>query len=135
MSEAPDWIRAKAAGAIHPGQVERTLTRLAEQWKTGGSDLRELLEQFPLGEGALLHLLSVSSICAARLVREPEILTWLQHPDVCTSGRGRGRMLADLKASTTDSISAQNFRALRVWKGREMLRIALREVAEVASLE
>ena len=135
MSEAPDWIRAKAAGAIHPGQVERTLTRLAEEWKTGDSDLRDLLEQFPLGEGAVLHLLSVSSICAARLVREPEILTWLRHPDVCASGRGRGRMLADLKASTTESISAQNFRALRVWKGREMLRIALREVAEVASLE
>jgi [glutamine synthetase] adenylyltransferase / [glutamine synthetase]-adenylyl-L-tyrosine phosphorylase len=134
VSEVPEWIRDKAAGTIHPGQVERTLAQLAEKWATG-EELRDVLEQFPLGEDALLHLLSVSSICAARLIREPEILTWLRHPDVCASTRGRGRMLADLKASTTESINAQNFRALRVWKGREMLRVALREVAEVASLE
>ena len=135
MSEAPDWIREKAAGTIQPGQVERTLARLAGQWQAGEADLRELLEQFPLGENALLHLLSVSSICAARLTQDPEILLWLRHPDVCASDRGRGRMLADLKASTTEPIATQNFRALRVWKGREMLRIALREVAEAASLE
>ena len=135
MSEATGWIQDKASRTIYPGQVERTLARLAEQWPAGEANLRELLEQFPLGEDALLHLLSVSSICAARLVREPGILLWLRHPDVCASVRGRGRMLADLKATTAESISAQNFRALREWKGREMLRIALREVAEAASLE
>ena len=44
-------------------------------------------------------------------------------------------MLADLRTTEGDSISAENFRALRSWKGREMLRIALREVAKVAPLE
>ncbi len=43
-------------------------------------------------------------------------------------------MLADLRGAS-DNISADNFRALRLWKGREMLRIALREIAEVAALE
>jgi glutamate-ammonia-ligase adenylyltransferase len=43
-------------------------------------------------------------------------------------------MLTDLRRAS-DNISAQNFRDLRLWKGREMLRISLREVAEVAPLE
>ncbi|MEO5720357.1 MAG: bifunctional [glutamate--ammonia ligase]-adenylyl-L-tyrosine phosphorylase/[glutamate--ammonia-ligase] adenylyltransferase, partial [Chthoniobacterales bacterium] len=90
----------------------------------------------PLGEDALLHLLSASSICADRLARDPQILLWLRHPDVCASDRGPNRMRADLGGATNSApIGAENFRALRLWKGRETLRIALREIAEVASLE
>lgn len=45
-------------------------------------------------------------------------------------------MMTDLRRSAGDqSISLQNFRALRLWKSRETLRIALREVAGVAPLE
>lgn len=135
MSATPEWVNEKAARTINPGQVERTLSRLAEPWPGGETGLRSLLEQFPLGEDALLHLLAVSSICATRLTLDPDILVWLSHPDVCASSRGRGRMLADLRHGATEPISAQNFRRLRIWKGREMLRIALREVADVASLE
>ena len=35
-------------------------------------------------------------------------------------------MLADLQATGGDAIAAENFRVLRSWKGREMLRIASR---------
>ncbi|MFN2508289.1 MAG: bifunctional [glutamate--ammonia ligase]-adenylyl-L-tyrosine phosphorylase/[glutamate--ammonia-ligase] adenylyltransferase [Chthoniobacterales bacterium] len=135
MSEAPPWIREKAAATLHPAQVERTLTSLAERWPDLQSDLQEALGRFPLGQEALLHLIAVSSICAARLERDPSILLWLQHPDVCASSRGRGRMLRDLRAFSDEPVSANNFRNLRLWKGREMLRIALREVAEAAALE
>ena len=120
---------------MNPGQVERTLRRLAEQWPAGAADLQKLVEEFPLGREALLHLISVSSICAARLVRDPEILSWLRHPDVCADRRGPRRMLADLRALSDAPIAAENFRTLREWKGHEMLRIALREVTEVADLE
>lgn len=133
--DAPAWTHEKAAGSVNPPQVARTLAELAARWPVSEADLRSTIESFPLGEGALLHLLAVSSICAERLVADPQILSWLQHPDVCATRRGHGRMLADLGAATSGSISAQNFRALRIWKGREMLRIALREVAEAASLE
>ncbi len=44
-------------------------------------------------------------------------------------------MLADLGDAGTRPVGAQNFRELRQWKGRETLRIALREVADVAPLE
>lgn len=136
MTETPAWIREKAAGSLHPRQVERTLTQLCEKWAAGESDLRMTIERFPLGQQSLLHLLAVSSVCAARLVADPQILAWLQHPDVCRAERGHGRMLADLRvAAGSEAISAQNFRTLRLWKGREMLRIALRELADAASLE
>ncbi|MBA3273783.1 MAG: bifunctional [glutamate--ammonia ligase]-adenylyl-L-tyrosine phosphorylase/[glutamate--ammonia-ligase] adenylyltransferase [Chthoniobacterales bacterium] len=135
MSEAPGWIRDKATASLNPPQVERALADLTERWPDGESELRRTIEEFPLGENALLHLLAVSSICAARLVADPQILSWLEHPDVCASPRGHGRMLKDLRAAAGEIVSAQNFRALRVWKGREMLRIALRELADAASLE
>jgi len=136
MSEAPEWVRAKAAATLHPAQVERTLASLADRWPAEQGELRAVLEQFPIGEKALLHLISVSSICATRLANDPQILVWLQHPDVCGSGRGPGRMAADLRRATvTEPVSLDNFRPLRLWKGREMLRIALREVAELAPLE
>lgn len=135
MSYAADWIASRAAKTLHPGQVERTLRELKERWPADAPELRKVVEEFPLGADALLHLISVSSICAARLVRDPQILLWLRHPDVCADKRGRRRMITDLQVPNESSIASQNFRALRLWKGREMLRIALREVAGVASLE
>jgi glutamate-ammonia-ligase adenylyltransferase len=135
MSEGPAWIGRKAAGALNPAQVETTLERLAESWPAQATPLLDVIENFPLGEAALLHLISVSSICAARFVRQPELLLWLAQPGVCSAPRGRHEMLAELQKIGADSTFSGNFEALRVWKGREMLRIALREVAEVAPLE
>ncbi|MGZ5004492.1 MAG: bifunctional [glutamate--ammonia ligase]-adenylyl-L-tyrosine phosphorylase/[glutamate--ammonia-ligase] adenylyltransferase [Chthoniobacterales bacterium] len=135
MSHALDWIAARSAKTLYPGQVERTLRQLAEQWPTDAAELRSVVEEFPLGAEALLHLISVSSICAARLARDPQLLLWLAHPDVCTERRSKRRMLRDLVLPNESSIATENFRALRLWKGCEMSRIALREVAEVAELE
>lgn len=134
MTAAPAWIRSKAAGTLHSLQVESTLERVNESWPREAPPLLELIQQFPLGEASLLHLISVSSICAARLARHPEILLWLRQPANCSEPRGPAGMLKDLVAIAGDSISAENFRALRFWKGREMFRIALREVANVAPL-
>jgi len=44
-------------------------------------------------------------------------------------------MLNELGSVAGDAITGQNFAALRFWKGREMTRIALRELANLASLE
>ena len=97
--------------------------------------LAEVVQQFPLGEAALLHLLAVSSICATRLTRNPETLLWLAQPEVCLASRGRAEMLAEVHALTSDSAVDNNFGALRFWKGREMTRVAVRELAAVAPLE
>lgn len=130
-----NWIRQKAAGTLHPAQVQNTLERISENWPADAPTLRDLLEQFPLGENSLLHLLSVSSICAARLVRHPDILLWVSQPEICSAPRSHRAMLTDLQRTGEGSTFSASFAALRFWKGREMLRIALREVAEVAPLE
>ena len=77
-----DWIREKSAKTLNPGQVETTLERMEARWPAEAKPLRELVEKFPLGEGALLHLISVSSVCAARFTRHPEILLWLSRPEI-----------------------------------------------------
>ncbi|MEY2550811.1 MAG: [glutamine synthetase] adenylyltransferase / [glutamine synthetase]-adenylyl-L-tyrosine, partial [Verrucomicrobiota bacterium] len=130
-----NWIEETAAKTLNPPQVQNTLERLAETWPADDPPLPELLQRFPLGEAALLHLISVSSICASRLVRHPEIMFWLSRPEISAEPRHGPAMRVDLQRIAEGSTFAGNFEALRFWKGREMTRIALREVAEAASLE
>src|SRR5881392_2773265 len=135
MDRGDRWIREKAAASLDPPQVETTLSQLSEKWPANAVPLIDVVEQFPLGEAALLHLLAVSSICAARLRRNPEALLWLHQSDVCLASRGYAEMFNELHTLAGDSISEENFVALRFWKGREMTRVALRELANVAPLE
>src|SRR6266513_2349362 len=129
------WLREKAAASLNPPQVETTLVQLSEKWPVTAPSFVDIIEQFPLGEAALLHLLAISSSCAARFVRNPETLLWLHRPETCLAARDYGEMRNDLLTLAGDSISAGNFGALRFWKGREMARVALRELANVAPLE
>src|SRR5438477_8515465 len=131
MSSQARWIKSKAEGSLNPDQVETALNEIAAGWD---GSLRDFLHDFPLGEEALIHLLAVSQICAERLQRDPGLLRWLARPEISISDRGPRRMLAEL-SSSSKSVSAENFRALRLWKAREMTRITLRELAEASSLE
>src|SRR6267378_3877989 len=135
MDHRAGWIREIAATSLNAPLVETTLVQLNEQWPANAMSLVELVQQFPLGESALIHLLAVSSICATRLTRNPETLLWLAQPEVCLASRSRAEMLADAHALTSDSGVDNNFGALRFWKGREMTRVAVRELAAVAPLE
>jgi len=135
MDRGNRWIGEKAAASLNPSQVETTLFQLSERWPPTAPPFADVVEQFPLGEAALLHLLAVSSICATRLTRSPEILLWLHQPEVCLASRGYAEMFDELRIVAGDSFSAENFAALRFWKGREMTRVALRELANVAPLE
>ena len=122
--------------AIRPEQVEATLEAMAEKWPAEAPLLAQVVAGFPLGAEALFHLLSVSNICRARLVQQPALLLWLANPETCADRRGYGRMMTELhNLAGRESIPAERFRVLRTWKGREMVRIALREVADAAPLE
>src|SRR5215831_13390114 len=129
------WIWEKAAGSLNPPQVEAALVQLSQRWPVTAPPFAELVEQFPLGEAALLHLLAVSSICATRLTQNLETLLWLCQPEVCLASHGYAEMSGDLHALASDSLANQNFAALRFWKGREMTRVALRELANASPLE
>ncbi len=153
MARSDHWTRKKAAASINPAQVETALIHLREHWPETAQPLIDVVEQFPLGEAALIHLLvdvveqfplgeaalihllAVSSICAARLTHDPDSLLWLCQPQICGAPRGYAEMLGYLQRSAGNSITDQGFSALRFWKGREMTRIAVRELANVASLE
>src|SRR5438045_129959 len=135
MDACARWIREKSATSLNPSQVQTSLVQLSEQWPASAQSLIEVVEQFPLGEAALLHLLAVSSICATRLTRNPETLLWLAQPEVCLASRSRAEMVAEVHALARDSGFDNNFEALRLWKGREMTRVAVRELAAVAPLE
>jgi glutamate-ammonia-ligase adenylyltransferase len=135
MEHCAPWIRDKATSSLNPPQVQTTLIRLSEQWPQNAPPLTDVVEQFPLGEAALLHLLATSSVCATRLTRNPETLLWLYQPEVCLTSRGPAEMLAGLRTLAREPAANQNFAVLRFWKGREMTRVALRELAGVAPLE
>jgi len=135
MDHRARWIREKAAKSLNPSQVETTLVQLNERWPANPMSLVEVVQQFPLGETALLHLLAVSSVCATRLTRNPETLLWLAQPEVCLASRSRAQMLGEVHSLTSDSGVDNNFESLRFWKGREMTRVAVRELAAVAPLE
>src|SRR5881394_3360305 len=135
MARSDHWTHKKAAASINPAQVETALIHLREHWPETAQPLVDVVEQFPLGEAALLHLLAVSSICTARLTHDPDSLLWLCQPQICGAPRGFTEMLGYLQRSAGNSIADQGFSALRFWKGREMTRIAVRELANVASLE
>src|SRR6266404_4554697 len=135
MDRVNTWIQEKAAASLNPPKIETALVQLSEKWPATAPRLVDVVEQFPLGEAALIHLLAVSSICATRLMRNPETLLWLHNPEVCLAVRGYAEMLNELHNLAGGSVATQDFAALRFWKGREMTRVALRELAKVAPLE
>ncbi len=133
--ESASWIKEKSAASLDPAQVETTLIQLNEAWPATAGPLPDAIQNFPLGEASLLHLFAVSSICAARIVHNPDLLLWLSQPEICQQGRDHIEMANELYRMAGTEVAVNNFRILRRWKNREMTRIALRELASAAALE
>src|SRR5947209_10343922 len=133
--ERPGWIDKKGDASLHPAQVKAALIQVNDGWPADYPHLQELIENFPLGENGLLHLLAISSVSATRIGRSPQLLRWLADPDICGYPRNRGDMAAALDQFVEEDIAAGNFKAIRRWKNQEMTRIALRELTNVADLE
>src|SRR5437588_5559697 len=133
--ETANWIKNKSAGSLHPTQVETTLIQLSEAWPQTAVPLADAIQNFPLGEAALVHLFAVSSICANRIVQNPDILLWLSQPEICQQGRDHVDMANELYRMADNDVAVNNFRVLRRWKNKEITRIALRELANAAALE
>jgi len=129
------WIKEKSAGSLQPAQVETTLNQLNGAWPQTAVALPDAIRNFPLGEASLLDLFALSSICAGRIVQNPELLLWLSRPETCLQGRDATEMAGELHRAPENDVAANNFRVLRRWKNKEMTRIALRELANAAALE
>ena len=135
MMESASWIKEKSAASLYPAQVETALIQLNEAWPVAAGPLPDAIQSFPLGEAALLHLFAVSSICAARIVQNPELLLWLSQPEICRQGRDHIEMANELYRAAKTDVAVNNFQILHRWKNKEMTRIALRELANAAALE
>ena len=133
--ESASWIKEKSAASLYPAQVETALIQLNEAWPVAAGPLPDAIQSFPLGEAALLHLFAVSSICAARIVQNPELLLWLSQPEICRQGRDHIEMANELYRAAKTDVAVNNFQILHRWKNKEMTRIALRELANAAALE
>ena len=133
--ESASWIKKKSAASLYPAQVETTLIQLNATWPEAAGPLPDAIQNFPLGEAALLHLFAVSSICAARIAKNPDLLVWLSQPKICRQGRDHIEMANELYRMAGADAAVNNFRILRRWKNKEMTRIALRELANAAALE
>ncbi len=133
--ESASWMKEKSAASLYPAQVETTLIQLNEAWPAAAGSLPDAIQSFPLGEAALLHLFAVSSVCAARIVQNPELLLWLSQPEICRQSRDQIEMANELYRAANSDVAVNNFQILRRWKNKEMTRIALRELANAAALE
>lgn len=136
MELAPQWVEDQSRRTLNPPQVESVLLELSKRWPADATPLREVVQNFPIGDIALLHLLAISSICGTRLIQDPDILRWLANPETTLNSRAPAQMAVALQMTIgADNVSTDAFRPLRLWKNREMVRIALREIAGVATLE
>lgn len=119
-------------------QTHAALQQLTSGWPANFPSLEKLLAEFPLGADALRHLLGYSPISLRKLLQHPADLLWLADPIICASDRGIRRMRRDLeleKEKRGGSGFDREFTALRRVKSREMLRIALRELAGVSPVQ
>ena len=126
-------IPSLAAGTLDPDRVQNALARLQQIWPADYPTLDTLLAHFPAGPRALPDLLAVSPVSAEKIIRDPASLLWLSQPEICAAVRGPRRIQRDL-ASERPAGFDPHFRALRRLKNREMLRIALRDVARLSDL-
>lgn len=133
-------ISTEFVRAPDPAQAQRALARIGAVLEPDA--LASTLAAFGEAQPALAHLLSISPISTEKILRDPIALTWLAQPSIRDSSRGLVRMRSALKhlrwqnpAETGTAIKPETFLPLRRWKQRELLRIALRDVGELASVE
>jgi glutamate-ammonia-ligase adenylyltransferase len=135
----PAWITDLASHALDSARVRAALADIAAQWPGDALALDETVCGQAEFAKALAHLLSVSPVSLEKLKSDPSALVWLANPQISSDDRGPRRMRTDyarMLAETSDLPAFdERFRVLRRWKSREMLRIALREVAGWSSVE
>ncbi|MEQ1852302.1 MAG: putative nucleotidyltransferase substrate binding domain-containing protein, partial [Chthoniobacteraceae bacterium] len=136
------WPDSFATAAVDRDAFLRAVDRITERWPAELPPLERTVAALGEAGPPLAHLLSISPVSVEKLIRDPAALVWLAQPGLLAGERGVGRMRADLVALGWTPLAVggialkpPHFAPLRRWKQREMLRIALREVAGWAAVE
>lgn len=127
-------LAALADLSPEPEEARLAFRRLAESWPAEARPLPEVIGDFKDGGRALVHLLAISPVSVARLVADPEALVWLSRREVHDADRGLRAMRSTCEETRPGAFD-EHFQSLRRWKGREMLRLALRDIAGWAQVE
>lgn len=123
-------------GAIDRTAAELALSRLRDHWPDDLPKLDELIGHSENFASSLGHLLSISPISTDKFIADPCALVWLAKPEIHEMQRGPRRMRSHYEELRGRSdVFDERFVALRRCKARELLRIAIREVANWASVE
>jgi len=100
------------------------------------SSLLQYLQASPRMLGLLCTIFGNSDSLAFALIRDPMLVYWLAEEDVLTTAPTRGRMVAALRQSL-GSLKATELKleVLRRVRRREMLRIGVRDLLRLATVE
>ncbi len=125
-----------ALGDVDPARAHRALSRLMESWPAALPPITATLATSRETTEALGHLLAISPVALEKLRADPEALAWLfQTGRTARSLRQMRDSFEIMRAAHEPTGFDPDFVALRRWKQRELLRIALREVAGWAPME
>ena len=101
----------------------------------GGSTLAELLERGPRARQALFWALGGSPFLAEQVIRHPEWAEWLTRPRVLASPPRAVGVAAEARGLVAGLGREAARDALRQLRRREVLRIAIRDLLRLASVE
>ncbi|HET6409890.1 MAG TPA: hypothetical protein VFG14_18515, partial [Chthoniobacteraceae bacterium] len=123
-------------GAVDRLAADLALSRLQESWPDDLPALESLVGASDRFAKSLGHLLSFSPVSVDKIAADPGALVWLASSEIHDQPRGPRRMRADYDELRGGKVDFdERFVALRRCKARELLRIAIREVGQWASIE
>ncbi|ULA69603.1 MAG: Bifunctional glutamine synthetase adenylyltransferase/adenylyl-removing enzyme [Nitrospira sp.] len=128
-------LLAEVARTADPDQALNHWERLFAGSATRSS-LLQYLQASPRMLGLLCTIFGNSDSLAFALIRDPMLVYWLAEEDVLTTAPTRGRMVAALRQSL-GSLKATELKleVLRRVRRREMLRIGVRDLLRLATVE
>lgn len=132
------WPLDFIPAGIPTAPAEKALERIAVVWESTSptQSLRAILDSLPDQGAPLYHLLAISPATVEKLVRDPLTLPWLVEMTSTPYTNLLRRMKAHLHSLLAETPHFdKSFRQLRRFKAREALRIAFRDVGNLATVE
>lgn len=130
----PDLLRA-TAGTADPDQALNHWERLFSGGVTRAS-LLDYLHASPRMLDLLCAILGNSDALAFTLIRDPMLIHWLAEEDVLSSPPSRAGMEAALRGSMGSlTVTELKLEAVRRFRRREMLKIGVRDLFRLATVE
>ena len=135
LAEVIDELLSAVALTPAPDQALNNLERFAQATFSKTSFL-SYLQQSPRTLGLLVKVFGSSPFLSDILIRNPEYLYWVFDPEVIKTAKSKRDLAGDLAASLRLLKGKEDqLDLLRIFKRKEILRIAVRDLLRAASVE